>query len=643
MEEFPHLVKSSTPSGSHIGPATTVNTMKVRESLKHMVRDWSEEGKKEREAIYEPILSQLAKIPIEERRNHKVLVPGSGLGRLAWEIANLGFDTTSCELSYYMNLCLRFLLSEKNTERTNQHTLHPYSHWWSHQRSNENTFRGISLPDVLPRRIPNWTLLEEDFLGLSPPLTHGVDQASMLLGDRYSFNDLLSVISTLLSTSSRWQMDKSWTITLLQFDYRAQPRRGLATRRSDRVVLLRPRGGSSSITVTRSLGQDTVKGDTVDESSGHGPLDIADEILPIATEILGRLCFRGGKKLLEEVLQPNHDRVEIEHRLPVLSEDVEANIAFEIHIWMVNLLKRVIKVKLRRSLGSGNSIDIVRGKSSSVMSATRGQYTAVTMCQCPLDKQDTIWTRSLAKSHEEGTRRLVHGTSENKMYARLLSTRLVSTTRPAVFRALSKGTRIGGAPKPLKYLSDCSTSSIVFTGDVPLEKFLSKQLIDARKTRDAFRTNLLRIFKTVIGELQTEQKIRSTNKGVTPEKLEEAALKSVRKMITKRRTAATEYRSSNLIDSAENEEREAAFLESLLPRQLTEEETAEAIRVALAQAKKDGTLSTETPTDVKTALRVLSEGIEKAKGKGAVESGTISTIALPLLQKEGVVSMGKKK
>jgi hypothetical protein len=32
-----------------------------------------------------------------------------------------------------------------------------------------------------------------------------------------------------------------------------------------------------------------------------------------------------------------------------------------------------------------------------------------------------------------------------------------------------------------------------FTGDVPLEKFLTKQLMDARKKKDGFRTNLLRV------------------------------------------------------------------------------------------------------------------------------------------------------
>ena len=80
-----------------------------------------------------------------------------------------GFDTTSCELSYYMNLSLRFLLSPQTTTTPDQHTVHPYGHWWSHQCSNKNTFRGISVPDVLPRRMPNWTILEEDFLGLSHP------------------------------------------------------------------------------------------------------------------------------------------------------------------------------------------------------------------------------------------------------------------------------------------------------------------------------------------------------------------------------------------------------------------------------------------------------------------------------------------
>ena len=63
---------------------------RVRESLKHYLRDWSSEGAGEREIIFSPILDILKRIPEGERSSQRVLVPGSGLGRLAWEISQLG-------------------------------------------------------------------------------------------------------------------------------------------------------------------------------------------------------------------------------------------------------------------------------------------------------------------------------------------------------------------------------------------------------------------------------------------------------------------------------------------------------------------------------------------------------------------------
>ena len=68
---------------------------RVQESLKHYVRDWSEEGAKERGRIFEPILRVLRDVPVDDRGKLKVLVPGSGLGRLAWEISELGKCFTS--------------------------------------------------------------------------------------------------------------------------------------------------------------------------------------------------------------------------------------------------------------------------------------------------------------------------------------------------------------------------------------------------------------------------------------------------------------------------------------------------------------------------------------------------------------------
>jgi len=65
---------------------------KVREALKHFVRDWSEEGRRERSQGFGMVLDALQRLEseVDERRNKRVLVPGAGLGRLAWEISQLG-------------------------------------------------------------------------------------------------------------------------------------------------------------------------------------------------------------------------------------------------------------------------------------------------------------------------------------------------------------------------------------------------------------------------------------------------------------------------------------------------------------------------------------------------------------------------
>lgn len=63
---------------------------RTRETLLHFVRDWSEEGADERNVIFEPILRVLNEVNEGTRGNMKVLVPGSGLARLAWEISQLG-------------------------------------------------------------------------------------------------------------------------------------------------------------------------------------------------------------------------------------------------------------------------------------------------------------------------------------------------------------------------------------------------------------------------------------------------------------------------------------------------------------------------------------------------------------------------
>ena len=65
---------------------------KVREALKHFVRDWSGEGRRERGQAFGLVLDALRRLEsdVSRRREKRVLVPGAGLGRLAWEISQLG-------------------------------------------------------------------------------------------------------------------------------------------------------------------------------------------------------------------------------------------------------------------------------------------------------------------------------------------------------------------------------------------------------------------------------------------------------------------------------------------------------------------------------------------------------------------------
>jgi hypothetical protein len=63
---------------------------RARAALRHFVRDWSAEGAGERASAFDSILDVLRDVPPAQRAGMRVLVPGCGLGRLAWEISELG-------------------------------------------------------------------------------------------------------------------------------------------------------------------------------------------------------------------------------------------------------------------------------------------------------------------------------------------------------------------------------------------------------------------------------------------------------------------------------------------------------------------------------------------------------------------------
>ncbi|GAA5857478.1 hypothetical protein JCM9279_007300 [Rhodotorula babjevae] len=138
---------------------------RVVETLKHFVRDWSREGKSERDALFPPVLDALrAEFGDGEREGKKVLVPGCGLGRLAHDIALEGFSVDANDFSHFMNLGTSLLFSRTHT--TDQHTLAPYVHSFSHQRTSSNLVRRVSFPDIVPRRDLALRFVPGDFLEL---------------------------------------------------------------------------------------------------------------------------------------------------------------------------------------------------------------------------------------------------------------------------------------------------------------------------------------------------------------------------------------------------------------------------------------------------------------------------------------------
>lgn len=150
-----------------IMPASTFDMDKLKSTLKQFVRDWSETGKAERDACYQPIIKEILKnFPKEKWDPSKVniLVPGAGLGRLAWEIAMLGYACQGNEWSFFMLFSSNFVLNR--CSEINKYKLYPWIHQFSNNRRSADQIRPIFFPDVDPHSLPprsNFSMTAGDF------------------------------------------------------------------------------------------------------------------------------------------------------------------------------------------------------------------------------------------------------------------------------------------------------------------------------------------------------------------------------------------------------------------------------------------------------------------------------------------------
>eukprot|EP00794_Sanderia_malayensis_P005511 gene5511-6196_t len=142
------------------------NQEKVLTTLSQIVRDWAAEGRQEREASYGPIIQTLTTtFSEEERKDIYVLVPGTGLGRLMFEIAKLGFPCQGNEFSLYMLFASNYILNK--TDGENSVTFYPWVHQFCNVVHMNDQLRPVTFPDTDPRELPknsNFSVAAGDFL-----------------------------------------------------------------------------------------------------------------------------------------------------------------------------------------------------------------------------------------------------------------------------------------------------------------------------------------------------------------------------------------------------------------------------------------------------------------------------------------------
>ncbi|CAG8683221.1 17001_t:CDS:10, partial [Acaulospora morrowiae] len=137
---------------------------KLRSTIKQFLREWSLEGQPERDTTYKPLLESLIDyfkdVPIEKRPSIKVLVPGAGLGRLAFDIVTQAVKEMNFRSTWI--------------ERIHQYEIYPFIHSFSNIISSDDQLRPVYIPDALPSSVPpdaNFSMVAGDFIEI-----YGEDQ-----------------------------------------------------------------------------------------------------------------------------------------------------------------------------------------------------------------------------------------------------------------------------------------------------------------------------------------------------------------------------------------------------------------------------------------------------------------------------------
>ncbi|XP_041355851.1 carnosine N-methyltransferase-like isoform X3 [Gigantopelta aegis] len=149
-------------------PPTAFDMDKVKTTLKQFMRDWSEAGADEREACYGPVMREIKRLYSSDKcdaSSVNILVPGAGLGRLAFELAKSGYSCQGNEWSLFMLFASNFVLNK--CSEVNSFRLYPWVHQWTNLKHTSDQTVEIKFPDINPTDLApntNFSMAAGDFL-----------------------------------------------------------------------------------------------------------------------------------------------------------------------------------------------------------------------------------------------------------------------------------------------------------------------------------------------------------------------------------------------------------------------------------------------------------------------------------------------
>ncbi|KAF7411750.1 carnosine N-methyltransferase isoform X1 [Vespula maculifrons] len=173
IKDVSHIFENVSPANTQND--STQNTRpvladqeKVQATIKQLVRDWSSEGTDERNACYQPIIDEITnQFSLDKCTPSQVqiLVPGAGLGRLAYEIARRGYTCQGNEFSLFMLFASHFVLNK--CRGINSYQVHPWVHQYMNNLKPEHQTQAVFFPDVNPSDLPEnaqFSMTAGDFL-----------------------------------------------------------------------------------------------------------------------------------------------------------------------------------------------------------------------------------------------------------------------------------------------------------------------------------------------------------------------------------------------------------------------------------------------------------------------------------------------